>query len=216
MMKRKLLLSSLLLLALFCICAQAQTGADDPPKREVGLHFTSLSFGTDRTEAGLGARFTYNLTKSFALEAEGDVLPHNSRFAGFRNGGRGLEGLFGVKAGKRFERFGIFGKARPGVISFTQGQGGFIQTGTSGTFPFRFETRRATHFAADLGGVLEFYPSRRIVARFDAGDTIIRYGRTTVNGLSTDGSGNTTIFPFPVNAETTHNFQFTAGVGFRF
>lgn len=216
MMKRKLLLT-LSLLALCCSGgAQAQTKADDPPKREIGVHFTSLSLGTDRTEAGLGTRFTYNLTKSFAVEAEGNLLPHNSRFGDFRNGGRAAEGLFGVKVGKRYERFGIFGKARPGVISFTRGQGGFVQTGTGSAASFTFETRRATHFATDLGGVLEFYPSRRIVARFDAGDTIIRYGRSTFNALSIDGSGVTTILPLPVPAQTTHNFQFTAGVGFRF
>jgi hypothetical protein len=55
-----------------------------------------------------------------------------------------------------------------------------------------------------------------LVTRFDLGDTIIRYGSSTFNGLSTDASGTITIFPIPINAETSHNFQFTAGVGFRF
>ena len=30
-----------------------------------------------------------------------------------------------------------------------------------------------TKFAVDLGGVLEVYPSNRIVTRFEAGDTLI-------------------------------------------
>ena len=32
------------------------------------------------------------------------------------------------------------------------------------------------YFSMDVGGVVEFYPSRRIVTRLDIGDTIIRYG----------------------------------------
>jgi len=32
------------------------------------------------------------------------------------------------------------------------------------------------YFSMDVGGVVEFYPSRRIVTRPDIGDTIIRYG----------------------------------------
>jgi hypothetical protein len=196
--------------------AQTRADADDPPKFEIGAHFTALVLDGERTEPGLGTRFTYNLTKNFALEAEGNVLPHNSRSPGFRNGGRAVEGLFGVKVGKRYEKFGIFAKARPGLINFTQGTGGYVATGGGGVFPFQFRTQGATHFATDIGGVLEFYPSRRIVTRFDLGDTIIRYGSSTFNALSTDGSGTTTIFPIPVNADTAHNFQFTAGVGFRF
>jgi hypothetical protein len=196
--------------------APAQTLTGDPPKFEIGAHFTALVLDGERTEAGLGTRLTYNWTRNLALEAEGNVLPHNSRFAAFRNGGRAVEGLFGVKVGKRYEKFGIFAKARPGLINFTQGKGGYIATGGGGVFPFQFRTQGATHFATDIGGVLEFYPSRRIVTRFDLGDTIIRYGSSTFNGLSTDGSGTTTIFPFHISADTTHNFQFTAGVGFRF
>jgi hypothetical protein len=217
--------NSFLMLATLALClccgymvafAQTKADADDPPKFEIGAHFTALVLDGERTEPGLGTRLTYNLTKSFALEAEGNVLPHNSRFANFRNGGRAVEGLFGVKIGKRYEKFGIFAKARPGLISFSAGKGGYVATGQGGSFPFRFRTDTATHFATDLGAVLEFYPSRRIVTRFDMGDTIIRYGSSTFNGLSTDASGTLTIFPIPIPADTTHNFQFTAGVGFRF
>jgi hypothetical protein len=62
----------------------------------------------------------------------------------------------------------------------------------------------------DVGGVLEFYPTRRIVTRFDGGDTMIHYR-----------SFDVPIFFFPLQtfripAETTHNFQFSAGVGYRF
>jgi hypothetical protein len=61
----------------------------------------------------------------------------------------------------------------------------------------------------DLGGVLEFYPSRRIVTRFDGGDTMIRYHRAA---LPFGISPTTIVIP----AETIHSFEFSAGVGFRF
>jgi hypothetical protein len=69
----------------------------------------------------------------------------------------------------------------------------------------------------DVGGVLEFYPSRRIVVRFDGGDTIIRYNQRTFDFLVFPmGSTTPVLTPITQPAYTTHNFQFTAGVGFRF
>ncbi len=55
-----------------------------------------------------------------------------------------------------------------------------------------------TEPAFDLGGVIELYPSRRVVVRVDAGDTIIRFNRNGVGDL------------------ISHNFQLSTGVGFRF
>lgn len=50
-------------------------------------------------------------------------------------------------------------------------------------------------FAFDVGGVVEYYPSKRLVVRFDAGDLIIKHQR---------------IFG------TDQNLQISAGVGVRF
>lgn len=199
--------------------ALAQT--DEFQKFEVGAQFSSLSInkgGETRTEPGFGGRFTYNVTDNFALEAEGNFFPKNDRFIAFRTGGRAVEGLFGLKIGKRYKRFGIFAKARPGFISFSQGIGEFILTGTTTDPSSAFDVRikRLTHFAADIGGVLEFYPSRRVFTRLDLGDTIIHYGQTTVTTFGLTPGGTVTPFPITIPSETTHNFQFSAGVGFRF
>ena len=43
----------------------------------------------------------------------------------------------------------------------------------------------------DVGGVVEFYPSKRIVTRFDAGDTIIHFGRRNMNTIVFDPVANT-------------------------
>jgi hypothetical protein len=198
---------------------QAQT--DELQRYEVGAQFSSLSIdtgGETRTEPGFGGRFTYNVTDNFALEAEGNFFPKKSRFIAFRNGGRAIEGLFGIKIGKRYKRFGIFAKARPGFISFSQGRTEIIPTGVTNDPFAAFDVRveRLTHFAADIGGVLEFYPSRRVFTRIDIGDTIIRYGQTNITTFGGPISGPFTPITFPIPGDTTHNFQFSAGVGFRF
>jgi outer membrane protein with beta-barrel domain len=190
---------------------------------EVGAQFSSFSFTAHEhfsasptsippaefsdtlTQPGFGGRFTFNLTPSFALEAQGDFFPGKSRFFNnARAGGRTLQLQAGIKAGKRFEKFGVFGKARPGVVSFSETV--FVDGVDVLSSPI-FRIGRRTHPSFDLGGVLEFYPSRRIVTRFDAGDTMIRYGSISIPFV---------ISPTSAPAETIHSFEFSAGVGFRF
>ena len=220
-MKKQLIMAAFLMMLCLSLnsgeaSAQSDQTTEELPKFEIGGHFSSLTLSSDTTEPGLGARFTYNLTKNLALEAEGNLFPHDSRARSFRNGGRATQGLFGVKIGKRYERFGIYAKARPGLISFTRGRFDLVPNNDGSSFPFDFRTERLTHLAFDIGGVLEFYPTRRIVTRFDFGDTIIRYGDTTVNSISGPVGGPFVTTPITINGETRHNFQFSAGVGFRF
>ena len=188
----------------------------DLPKFEIAGEFSTLDregFGDRRTEAGVGARFTFNLNRSLAFETAGYLFPR--RCDSCRNAGNISQVVAGVKVGKRFENWGIFAKARPGVVSFSRGEFNPISVAPPGVI--EFETNRITSFATDLGGVLEFYPSPRIVTRFDVGDTIIHFKRRTVNGVSFNPiTGEFTLFPFTRPARTSHNFQFIAGVGFRF
>ena len=220
MFKKSGCVAALALLCLFFAAfGEARAQAEDAPKVEVGVQFTSLTLSDsfNSSEPGFGGRVTYNLTDSVALEAQVDFFPDGDRFRGFRNGGRITQGLFGVKAGKRFEKFGIFGKVRPGFTSFSAGreEAVLLSPPIPGTIfgqVIGFEPHRETHFATDVGAVLEFYPTRRIVTRFDAGDTIIRFGDTT--GTFFGATGTPQSFTLP--GETRHNFQFSAGIGFRF
>ena len=80
-----------------------------------------------------------------------------------------------------------------------------------------FHMGSETYFSTDVGGVVEFYPSRRIVTRFDVGDTIIRYGiYREAAGFVCALSGPCTTHLFERPAETRHNLQFSAGIGIRF
>lgn len=222
MKKATLPLSAMCLLTvLLSVPAQAQEPVV-PSKIEVGIQFSSLTinlpstaFGAatvnrDYSEAGFGGRFTFNLNRNIALEAEGNFFPHEN-FSEPASSGRLLQGQFGIKAGKRFGSFGIFAKGRPGFASFSKAltQVGTITIDVNGVptpFPV-FGSRRKTHFSMDLGGVLEFYPSQKILTRIDIGDTIIHYGA---------GS----FFPFGLSvtsdSRTSHNLQISAGIGLRF
>ena len=207
-------------LAIACLLfmqANSLAQSTDVPKFEVAAEFSSLQrdgFAETRTEPGAGVRFTFNLNSFFAFEGAGYIFPNHCDTC--RNAGNTSQVVAGVKVGKRFEKWGIFGKVRPGVVSFSRGEFSAVLT-PGGPAPFAFEANRVTSFATDIGGVLEFYPTRRIVTRFDAGDTTIYFRRRTINGVTLDQiSQQITLFPFTIPARTSHNFQFNAGVGFRF
>ena len=179
-----MVLSTTLLLSFSCLVAHAQAISDEEkvPNYEIGGQLFSfrsqeLGFGW-----GAGGRFTYNLNNYIALDNEVNFfLPDEGPpYA--------TQGLFGIKAGKRFKYVGVFAKARPG-----------FQTNLI------VNDREQARFAMDVGAVAEFYPTRNLVLRVDASDVIIPFGNNVV------GQGF-----FAQRLGTTHNFQFTLGVGVRF
>jgi len=226
-MKKGLLLIALALLTfpLYQQAASAQSEDETEKSKatrfEIGAQFSSITLAPDRTQPGFGGRFTFNFNDHVALEAELNYFPNDNGITSTeRDNGRATQGLFGVKAGKRFKNFGIFGKARPGFVSFSRGFGNVVITGPplpGDIFPqSEFRSRRLTHPALDVGGVLEFYPSRRIVTRFDAGITILRKGRTTFDGFAAGPGGTVIVAPLTLPGATSPNFQFSAGIGYRF
>jgi len=192
-------LSFALFTAAFLILADSQIAfAQEAPKLEIGAHYTLLRFSDfDTNDSGVGARVTFNLTDNLAIEGEYNFFPTKRRHFvdPFYLDSRRYQGLLGVKAGTRGDKVGVFGKLRPGFVHF--GEGIFDQTIL--TFQAVAPTFKSTQFALDAGGVVEFYPSRHTVMRFDLGDTIIRF----------NGDGGRPKF-------TSHNLQLSAGVGVRF
>jgi hypothetical protein len=181
-----MVLSSTLLVFLNCLVSQAQNKSvsDDArvPTYEVGGQIFSFQ-GPDLGAAwGAGGRFTYNLNNYIALESEVNFFLPDEGPA------YATQGLFGIKAGKHTKYVGVFAKVRPG-----------FQTN------FVINDREQDRFALDVGGVVEFYPNRHLVLRFDAGDVIIPFGNNVVGP--------------PFRAQrlgTTHNFQSSLGIGIRF
>lgn len=191
----------------------SNSGQDQTKRFEVGVQFTSLlvkdldlpsqvSLPRNHSEPGFGGRFTFNLTDNIAFEAEGNYFTRE-QFA-FPNGGHIFQGQFGAKVGKKFDRWGLFGKARPGFVGFTR-----VLENPSVAVPFNSALLVRSYYPSlDVGGVVEFYISPRWMARFDVGDTMIHYREIRIDFFPT---------PFIVQpAETRHNLQISSGIGFRF
>lgn len=163
------------------------------PKVEVGGQFTVLHLrDLGVTDVGFGGRVTYNVNEFLSVEGEANFFPRDNQNLG--GSGRKTEGFFGGLLGYRGSGFAIYSKIRPGFIHFTRD-------------PFA-DPVSSTDFAVDIGGVFEFYPSRRSVVRFDIGDTAIRFGSQTVLP--------TAVGPVATGSFWSHNLQFSTGVGVRF
>src|SRR5262245_32586268 len=169
------LAAAALLMAVSAQNALAQSRSETP-KVEIGAHYTLLRFtDADISDSGVGSRITYNASDNFSLETEFNFFPERRlNFANLTSGDtRRMQGLFGAKYGVRSEKFGIFGKVRPGFIRFGEGE---VVAGSA-----------ATEFALDIGGVIELYPTRPVALRFDIGNTLIRFssigGGFTSNNL---------------------------------
>jgi hypothetical protein len=158
---------------------------------EVGAFLTTIDLSDSVREQplGFGGRFTYNFTDNLAIDSEVSYFPEDPG----GNFGQTIA-VAGLRAGVRNKKFGAFVKARPGLVHF-------------GGDAFFFVDDNPVRFALDVGGVLEFYPSKRVILRVDIGDTIIPFGDDTINSP---------VPPLASSPGTTHNLQASFGVGFRF
>jgi len=136
---------------------------------EIGTQYTDISLpvlsnncaggACRKSLSGVGFNFTYNFTRGIAADSTLNFIPG-------QQGTKAMtEGLFGLKMGARYDRFGVFGKVRPGLIYYSEAMpGGGDNTPSS-----------LTRFACDLGGIVEIYPNRNSTVRFDVGTTLVRY-----------------------------------------
>src|SRR5580765_2739301 len=134
MKTRALIVTATVLITIFSpgrTRAQQAKPSAELPRYEVGIDFTTLTLDPGDTNVGVGGRFTYNLNRHLALEAAVYFLPVKCSTSNGQITGHLGEGLFGVKAGQRFRRFGIFGKVRPGFINYSKGFFDMVPTGGS-------------------------------------------------------------------------------------
>lgn len=164
-------------------------------KLEVGGQFSVARFrdsysGTQfdqyKTDLGFGGRLAFNFNRIVAAEGQVDFFPQSYD----REFQKPLLGVFGIKVGRRGKKSGIFLKARPGFLQWSEPLScPAIVIPGSPPCP----TLRRTNFTFDVGGVAEIYTSKRTLIRFDVGDVITRIGNVT-----------------------GHNLQVSFGVGWRF
>jgi hypothetical protein len=150
---------------------------------------------------GIGGRVVVHVLPHLDFESEATVWPNNAATSG-----TWIQALFGIKAGERFGRFGIFAKARPGFMVFRKDPFGATRPGNS--FQFR-QSAASSEPVFDAGGVLEYYTSRNLILRFDLGDMLVHYHRRDVFLSPSQTSVSRGGF-------TTENWQGGFGLGFRF
>lgn len=225
-MNRSLLLAFIFTAGVLITGARAVRAQDNGPGWEAGGHFTAVDFNNDSpltnspgapsessaypAAYGFGGRVGYGVNSNFSVEAELNYFPRDR----FGEGGRKVQGLFGVKAGKRFESVGVYAKLRPGFVNFSRGD--FARRPNVICIPENaagcYESEGTTNFALDAGGVVELHTSKRTFFRLDAGDTMIRFGRRLAPIRTNDNQ----VFIVEAEPETAHNFQGGVGFGFRF
>lgn len=212
--------ASIYLLLTIITVASVAVAQNKKDRVEIGVQSTSLTlfapdFPFDVTNSGVGGRVTYNFNQSIAAEAEVNFFPQKQFVLSSFSGGA-VQAQFGMKVGKRFEKFGLFAKVRPGFVSVDDVESLTPETVSvvNGLTTVDFKVERTSFFTLDVGGVLELYPSRRTVVRFEAGDTALRHPE--LFELVFPGvSGEPPFVRLARPAKFKHNFQFTAGVAFR-
>lgn len=136
----------------------------------LGLQFSELSVpvgsgtcSTCRTFVpGGGFTFSYRVARFASFDSEFNLFRPSGKSG---ETGAMQEVLAGFKVGPQFRSWGVFAKARPGFIHYDHALVPDRNTDYEST----------TRFAIDLGGVAEYYVSRRSTLRFNIGTTLVHY-----------------------------------------
>lgn len=209
-MKLRLVLP-ILTAAAFAVASPASAQGRDS-RFEIGAQASVLRLSDfDSTSAGVGGRFSVDLTPQLAIETEFNLFPSDDillpvsstvpdlRLAYYR---RRADAFFGLKVGRRQEKVGLFAKARPGFVRLTDKGQQCLGADCARVLLLLARPDYRTELAFDVGGGLEVYLLPRTVARVELGDTIIRHRSTAP--------------PCPGSSCTSHNVSTRLGLGVRF
>lgn len=208
--------SVMAVLVVACVIAAAPASAQQPAQRfEVSAQAAVLrlsDFGA--TSAGVGGRVTFDLTRWASIEGEATFFPDDNVLLPVGDGispaltlriahnRRRADAFLGVKLGVRGNRFGAFAKVRPGFARLTDRGQSCVGEVCALAQMLLVRPEYRSEFALDFGGVVEFYPSRRLTTRVELGDTVIRHRSFAP--------------PCWMSECTSHNLTTKMGVGYRF
>lgn len=148
---------------------RAGEGRADVSLQVVAAGLTQL----EETDVGLGARFSWRLTRWLAADAGLSLFPADLGEPALS--ASRLEGLVGVRIGPRLGRAGAYAVLKGGAVRFSAAPAPFpcimiypppLRCALAGgkTLP-----------ALGLGLGLEVFPRERLVLRLEAGDEMLRY-----------------------------------------
>ena len=166
--KHKIL--TVLVVASFFILAELETQAQSQPEKvEVSDRVPMIRMNDfEAPGSALRSRIADKAKKyEFTIEDDRHIFSQDR----FLEPGRQVQGLFEMKAGWRFKKFGIFAVARPGLMSFMRAnvENACTVGATSTSSTACLNRSGIDAFAVDISAMLELYPSKRTVIRVNAG-----------------------------------------------
>ena len=175
----------LLLACAFALSLSA--GELDQPRAEAGVVLGGLREGVFREYPVVGGgRVSVHTFRFVDAEVEVNRFPIGGAASSFP----ATQTLFGIRAGRRIGNLGVYGKLRPGFISFDANP---------------YVPALGRRAALDAGGILEVYSRHHVAGRLDLGDTVVWYGKDLVIP-SISGVGGS------VTAGTRHQLQWSVGL----
>ena len=187
------------------LLGSAPAHAADRPRADVSVELATTRYGVfEETAVGFGARLSYRPLDGLALDgglvfAPGDL----GEFAAFS--GSQLEGLFGLRAGRRLGAASLYAALRSGFVSFSAAPEP-IACITIFPPPLACVIGGRTVLAANFGAGGEIPVGPRGLVRLEVGDLLLKYpGPAIANHES-------------VLEESfwRHNLRAAVSVGFRF
>ena len=146
---------------------------------EASVHLASSQWSEfDGTDIGGGGRFTFKPTPTIGVDADltwypGEFPPDGIPFTGNR-----FEGLFGVTAGPRLDRFRPFAKAAAGFMKVSESRQPIL---CLAIFPPPLSCLMAggpTMAAFEFGGGVELLPTGPVLLRLDVTDRVLQVSRS--------------------------------------
>jgi hypothetical protein len=142
----------------------------DEPRFSLGAQFITTNFPLDSESCancksfvpGYGFDFTYRFAKYAYFDSVANFFPGSGSYG--QHGGA-QEGLVGLKLGRTLHNWGLFANVRNGFIHYDKA-----------LVPGSYSAYESTwRYALDLGGTVEYYPSRKSTFRLNAGTQLIHY-----------------------------------------
>lgn len=164
----------------FCTLAAVTPAAAQDPSFALGAQLTSAQIGElDATDIGAGVRAAWHPLSLVGIEGELDVYPRNLPSRVAVSGSR-VEGVFGVTAGPRIDRWRPFARFRSGFLRVAEAP---QPIACILIFPPPLSctlAAGATLLTLDIGGGIEANTTGNTFVRFDIGDRMTRYPGLTI------------------------------------
>src|SRR5947209_11063239 len=161
-----------------CLLAPRAGAQEQFSRHEVSAQFTTIRFfdaAAKRYFFGVGGRYDFNFNRRIAFETQVDFFPKDIFPVYQRQGGKLTHVLVGVRAkAVQSRHFSVYGVLRPSLLIFTNVP---QYSGPPGKLP-GFTTRPQAQLALNLGGGVEYYPTPRLIARFEISGDPTRFANT--------------------------------------